>query len=33
VEWNAGLQGYGEELLPTTDFFNTHSPLHSSTGQ
>ena len=24
VEWNTGLQGYGEEFLPITDFFNTH---------
>ncbi len=25
VEWNTGLQGYGEEFLPITDFFNTHA--------
>jgi hypothetical protein len=27
VEWNIGLQGYGEEFLPITDFFNTHAWL------
>ena len=27
VEWNTGLQGYGEEFLPITDFFNTHAML------
>jgi hypothetical protein len=25
VEWNIGLQGYGEAFLPITDFFNTHA--------
>jgi transposase len=25
VEWNTGLQRYGEECLPITHFFNTHS--------
>src|SRR5882724_10360516 len=29
VEWNTGLQGYGEKFLPITDFFNTHRRLHS----
>ncbi len=27
VEWNTGLQRYGEESLPITDFFNTHAWL------
>jgi hypothetical protein len=27
VEWNIGLQGYGEAFLPITDFFNTHGIL------
>src|SRR5947199_4041789 len=29
VEWNTGLQEYGEEFLPITDFFNTHRRLRS----
>jgi hypothetical protein len=31
VEWNTGLQGYGEEFLPITDFFNTHEMFRQLT--
>ncbi|HKV79669.1 MAG TPA: hypothetical protein VJP02_16085, partial [Candidatus Sulfotelmatobacter sp.] len=27
VQCNTGLQGYGEEFRPITDFFNTHACL------
>jgi hypothetical protein len=27
VEWNNGLQRYGEEFLPIADFFNTDAML------